>query len=92
MTTCGSRPSAKFSGSAINVRAPRYATSLAVSTAVAAGVLSGIVFFVLWAGWIGGIGILSVAGVFLAWFYKGNRPDLRPREVPRAGGGDDGKG
>ena len=48
-------------------------------------------FFVLWAGWIGGIGILSVAGGFLAWFYKGNRPDLRTREVPRAGGGDDAK-
>ena len=48
-------------------------------------------FFVLWAGWIGGIGILSVVGGFLAWFYKGNRPDLRTREVPRAGGGDDAK-
>jgi len=63
-------------GSAINVRAPRYAVSLAVSAAVAAGVLSGLLLFVLWAGWGGAAGILSVVGFFLGWFYRGRRSDL----------------
>jgi hypothetical protein len=28
------------------------------------------------AGWAGAAGIVSVAGIFLAWFYRGRRPDL----------------
>jgi len=55
---------------------PRYAISLAVSALVAAGVLSGLFLFVLWAGWGGAAGVLSVAGILLLWFYRGRRPDL----------------
>jgi hypothetical protein len=63
------------------VRAPRYGISLAVSALAAAGVLSGLFLFVLWAGWGGAAGILSAAGILLAWFYRGRRPD---RETGRA--------
>jgi hypothetical protein len=65
---------------------------LAVSAAVTVGVLSGIALFVLWAGWIGAAGILSAAGIFLAWFYKGRRPDLPRGKARRDGGGDSVKG
>ena len=58
------------------MRVTRYGISLVVSAAVAAGVLSGLLLFVLWAGWAGAAGILSVVGIFLAWFYRGRRPDL----------------
>ncbi|MCR4310175.1 MAG: hypothetical protein NUW14_09230 [Deltaproteobacteria bacterium] len=58
------------------MRVPRYAISLIVSAVVAAGVLSGLLLFVLWAGWAGAAGILSVVGIFLVWFYRGRRPDL----------------
>jgi hypothetical protein len=58
----------------------QYAASLLVSAAVAAAVLSGMVLFVWWAGWGGAVGILSAAGVFLWWFYRGKRPDLDPRK------------
>ncbi|OIP35019.1 MAG: hypothetical protein AUK27_05750 [Deltaproteobacteria bacterium CG2_30_66_27] len=78
--------------SAIDVREPRYAISLVVSAVVAAGVLSGLFLFVLWAGWAGAAGILSVVGIFLAWFYRGRRPDLGPAKTHRDGGGDDGTG
>jgi hypothetical protein len=74
------------------MREPRYAISLAVSAAVAAGVLSGLLLFVLWAGWAGAAGILSVAGIFLVWFYRGRRPDLGPGKDRRNGGGDARKG
>ena len=67
---------------------PRYAISLAVSAVVAAGVLSGLLLFVLWAGWGGAAGILGAAGTFLVWFYKGRRPDLGPGKDRRNGGGD----
>jgi len=77
--------------SAGNVRGPRYAISLAVSAAVAAGVLSGLLLFVLWAGWAGAAAILSAAGVFLAWFYGGRRPDLEAGNVHRDGGRDAGR-
>ncbi len=59
---------------------------------MAAAVLSGIVFFVLWAGWIGAAGILAAVGMFLAWFYKGRRPDLRGGKARRAGDGGAGEG
>jgi len=59
---------------------------------VAAGVLSGLLLFVSWAGWVGAAGILSVVGIFLAWFYGGKRPDLETGKVRRDGGGDAGKG
>jgi hypothetical protein len=77
---------------AINVRVPRYAISLAVSAVVAAGILSGLLLFVSWAGWAGAAGILSVVGFFLAWFYRGRRPDLGPGKARRNGGGDAGMG
>ncbi len=64
------------------MRAPRYAASLAVSAAAAAGVLSGLFLFVLWTGWAGAAGILSLAGLLLAWFYKGRRPDLETGKDP----------
>jgi hypothetical protein len=68
---------------AINVRLPRYAISLAVSVLVAAGVLSGLFLFVLWAGWGGVAGVLSVAGILLLWFYRGRRPDLETGKARR---------
>ncbi|MGZ9138027.1 MAG: hypothetical protein ACXW4K_11310 [Candidatus Deferrimicrobiaceae bacterium] len=43
---------------------------------MAAGVLSGLLLFVLWAGWGGAAGILSAVGFFLGWFYRGRRSDL----------------
>jgi uncharacterized protein (DUF58 family) len=55
---------------------------MVVSTAVAAGVLSGLFLFVLWAGWAGAAGILSLAGIFLVWFYRGRRPDLETGKDP----------
>jgi hypothetical protein len=72
------------------VREPRYAISLVVSVVVAAGVLSGLLLFVLWTGLTGAAGILSVVGIFLAWFYMGRRPDLVPGKARRNGGGDAG--
>jgi hypothetical protein len=77
---------------ASNVRVPRYAISLVVSAVVAAGVLSGLLLFVSWAGWAGAAGILSVVGIILAWFYRGRRPDLGPGKARRNGGGDAGMG
>jgi hypothetical protein len=71
---------------------PRYAISLVVSAVVTAGVLSGLLLFVLWAGWSGAAGILSVVGIFLVWFYRGKRPDLGPGKARRDGGGDAGMG
>jgi hypothetical protein len=65
------------------VRVPRYAISLAVSAVVAAGVLSGLFLFVLWAGWAGAACILSAVGFFLAWFYGGRRPDLETGKARR---------
>jgi hypothetical protein len=62
---------------------PRYAISLAVSALVAAGVLSGLFLFVLWAGWGGAAGILSAAGILLAWFYTGRRPDRETGQARR---------
>jgi hypothetical protein len=55
---------------------------MVVSTAVAAGVFSGLFLFVLWAGWAGAAGILSLAGIFLAWFYRGRRPDMETGKDP----------
>lgn len=64
----------------------RYAVSIAITTVVTMGGLSGLLLFVWWAGWSGAIGILTAAGMFLAWFYKGKRPDLVPRKCPREEG------
>jgi hypothetical protein len=50
---------------------------------VAAGVLSGLFLFVLWAGWGGAAGILSAAGIFLVWFYRGRRPDIEEGKARR---------
>ncbi|MFA6149656.1 MAG: hypothetical protein WC899_15785 [bacterium] len=68
------------------MRVPRYAISLLVSAVVAAGVLSGLLLFVLWTGWAGAAGILSAVGIFLAWFYSGRRPDLETGKARRDGG------
>jgi hypothetical protein len=78
--------------SPLDVREPRYAISLVVFAATAAGVLAGLLLFVLWAGWAGAAGIVSVVGIFLAWFYRGRRPDLGPGKARRDGGGDAGMG
>jgi hypothetical protein len=56
---------------------------MVVSVVVAAGVLSGLFLFVLWAGWVGAAGILSVAGILLAWFYRGSRPDRETGQARR---------
>lgn len=53
--------------------------SLLISAATAALVLYGLVLFLLWAGGFGAIGILSAVGLFLAWFYRGKRPDMTLR-------------
>jgi len=45
-----------------------------------------LLLFVLWAGWAGAAGILSAAGMFLVWFYRGTRPDLGPGKDRRNGG------
>ncbi|MGE5284239.1 MAG: hypothetical protein ACM3OG_04650 [Actinomycetota bacterium] len=50
---------------------------------MAAGILSGLVLFVLWTGWGGAAGILSAVGIFLAWFYRGKRPDLEAGKARR---------
>jgi len=73
------------------VREPRYAVSLLLSSAVTAGVLSGVLLFVSWAGWAGAAGILSIVGIFLVWFYKGRRPDLETGKPRCDGGGDAGR-
>lgn len=74
------------------MRAPRYAISLAVSASAATAVLAGLFLFVSWAGWAGAAGILSAVGIFLAWFYRGRRPDLETGKARRDGGGDVGTG
>ena len=50
-----------------------------ISAAVAVTTISGIVSLLLWLGWLAVLGIPAMAGGFLAWFYWGSRPDLRPR-------------
>ena len=70
----------------------RYAISLVVSTLAAAGVLSGLLLFVAWAGWVGAAGIAAAVGIFLGWFYRGRRPDLAAGKSRREGGGDAGTG
>ncbi len=64
----------------------RYAVSMAITTVVAMGGFSGLLLFVWLAGWSGAVGILTAAGMFLAWFYKGKRPDLVPRKGRREEG------
>jgi len=65
------------------MREGRYAASLALSAIVAAGILSALFLFVWRAGWIGAAGIFLLAGIFLAWFYKGRRPDRFPGRIRR---------
>ncbi|MCL5885163.1 MAG: hypothetical protein M1377_07505 [Deltaproteobacteria bacterium] len=71
---------------AIKAHKRRYVVSLILSAVAATGVLSGSFLFVWWTGWGGAAGILTAAGMFLAWFYKGKRPDLVPRKGRREGG------
>jgi hypothetical protein len=61
------------------VRDRQYVSSLAVTVAVLALVLGGLVCVPLWTGWVGGVGLLALVGGSLVWFYRGARPDLMPR-------------
>ena len=60
---------------------------MAASAAAACVCLCAILLFVRWAGWGGALGIAAAAGIFLAWFYAGPRPDLatRPNQDPGKG-------
>jgi len=68
------------------VRDRQYMASLALSGAVFIFGLAGIVMLSLWLGWLGALGLATVGGGFLVWFYWGPRPDLGP------GGRTNGKG
>jgi len=57
----------------------QYFASLAIFSAVAVATLTGMVSLLLWLGWAGLVGILTMAGGFLARFYWGPRPDLKPK-------------
>jgi hypothetical protein len=56
-------------------------TSLGVSLAVAVLALVGIAAVPLWLGWPGVAALGAAVGGFLAWFYWGPRPDLRPGDA-----------
>ena len=71
---------------AIKAHKRRYVASLILSAVVATGVLSGLFLFVWWAGWGRAVGILTAAGMFLAWFYKGKRPGMVSEMGHREGG------
>jgi len=57
----------------------QYFTSLAISAAAAVATFTGLVSLLLWLGWAGLVGLLTIAGGFLAWFYWGPHPDLTRR-------------
>ena len=60
------------------MRDRQYLSSLAISAAVLVLVLIGLAAVPLWLGWAGAAAVGTAAGGFLAWFYWGPRPDLRP--------------
>lgn len=61
------------------MRDRQYINSLLVFALVAGATLAGIVSLPYWLGWGGAVGLLTIAGGFLAWFYWGPRADLKPR-------------
>ena len=61
------------------MRDRQYLASLAGFAGVAAVLFAGIVVLMVWLGCAGLVGLLTVAGGILAWFYWGPRPDLDPR-------------
>jgi hypothetical protein len=62
------------------VRDRQYISSLA-TTVVGGSLWLGLLLTMLvWLGWKGLVGLLAFVGGFLLWFYRGPRPDLRPRE------------
>ena len=58
----------------------QYFSSLAVFVAAAVAAYAGITALLLWSGWLGVVAVLVPAAGFLLWFYRGPRPDLKPRE------------
>jgi hypothetical protein len=60
------------------LRDRQYLSSLALSAAVLVLVPIGLAAVPLWLGWAGVAAVGTAAGGFLAWFYWGPRPDLRP--------------
>jgi hypothetical protein len=60
------------------VRDRQYAASLAGFTVSMLLALAGIVALPLWLGWAGAVPLVILCGGFLAYFYWGPRPDLRP--------------
>lgn len=73
------------------MRDRQYLRSMAASAAAACACLCAILLFVRWAGWGGALGLAAAAGLFLAWFYGGPRPDLAARrnEDPGEGAGSE---
>lgn len=61
------------------MRDRQYLCSLVVFAVVAGVAIAGIVSLPYWLGWAGAVGLLAIAGGFLAWFYWGPRADLKPR-------------
>lgn len=57
----------------------QYFSSLAIFAAAVVATFSGIMSLLLWLGWLGLVGLLTVVGGWLAWFYWGPRPDLKPK-------------
>ena len=62
------------------MRDRQYALSLAVSAVVLALSLAALVSVPLWLGWGGAACLLTIAGGFLLWFYRGPRPDLPAKD------------
>jgi membrane-associated phospholipid phosphatase len=60
------------------VRDRQFLSSLALFAAVFVAVLIGLAAVPLWLGWAGVAAVGAATGGFLAWFYWGPRPDLRP--------------
>jgi len=62
------------------VRDRQYVSSLALFVVVLVLVLVGLAAVPLWLGWAGVAALVTIAGGFLVWFYRGPRPDLRLRD------------
>ena len=60
------------------MRDRQYLSSFAISAAVFVLVPIGLAAVPFWLGWAGVAAVGTAAGGFLAWFYWGPRPDLRP--------------
>jgi len=60
------------------LRDRQYLSSLTLFVVVLALVLVGLAAVPVWLGCAGVTALVTIAGGFLAWFYWGPRPDLRP--------------